>query len=262
MPEPEIDALGLAGMREAVLPSGVRLLSGKIPPGQHDAVWRRLLDHHPATGWYPVLGQDVESAAVRAAQFPADVQGPEALVAARAADPVERMRILHQSALEETTEECDEEEASEWYAAYDPATVVARFDAVSPPARGVHRETDGHPPTQVLLVEAAQGYEVPVLVPGLIHPNWYGGPSYPSLIPEDHLAVLRLWHERHGAELYYAGGTSLELSVARPPTTKAEVARCAVEQSVYCHDLLGIFGKPADVAVKQVSNHHWSFWWD
>jgi hypothetical protein len=91
---------------------------------------------------------------------------------------------------------------------------------------------------------------------------WSARPSHPELEPADHLAVLRLWHRRHGADLFFAGGSRLELSVSRPPVAPAEVARCAVEQSVYCGDLHQFIGDPIEVARRQAPAGHWSFWWD
>jgi hypothetical protein len=259
----EFGSLGLSGIHEAATPTGVRLLGGEIPRGRHDEIWRALLERHRVTGWYPILGWDARSAALRAGEFDVSAQGPEVLGRALAENAAERMEMLRRSALEQSVALTGADRAAHWSGVYDPATVAGLFDSVSPQGRGLHRITDPYPPTTVLLVRAAHGYEVPVLVPGLIDPpNPFGAAWHPRLLPEDHLAVLRLWHDRHGAEIYYADGSDLELSVARPPTTKIEVARCAVEQSVYCDDLAQIFGEPEDVAVQQVSNYHWSFWWD
>jgi uncharacterized protein DUF4253 len=93
-------------------------------------------------------------------------------------------------------------------------------------------------------------------VPGLIRANNTG------LGPLDHLAVLRHWHQRYGAELYYPAGSNLELAVTRPPTATGDIARCAVEQYVYCNDLSQKLGLPEDVARRQAHGDHWSFWWD
>jgi len=247
---------GLSGFGEALTPGGVRLLSADLPPGRYDEVWRDLLARHPATGWYPVLGQDADLAAVRAGRYSAAVQGPAALSRALAVDPAERLEQLRQAALDESLEEADEEGAEYWRAAYDPARVAAALDGLTGPGPGFRRYTEAYPPGSVLLVPATAGYEVPVLVPGLIQP------SSVDLEPADHLAVLRHWHQRYGAELYYPGGSDLELSVARPPVTTDDIARCAVQQMVYCEDLLQIIGEAEDVARRQARGDHWSFWWD
>ena len=247
---------GLSGVGEALTPGGVRLLSADLPAGRSDEVWRDLLDRHSRTGWYPVLGPDVASAVELAGRYAAHAQGPPALAAALAVDPAERLEELRQSALDEQLAEVGDEDAAEWRDTYDPASVAVKLGGLSGPGPGVARVTGPYPPASVLLVPAAAGYEVPVLVPGLIRA------VNTDLGPVDHLAVLRHWHQRYGAELYFAGGSDLELAVARPPTATDDVARCAVEQTVYCYDLSQIFGEPGDVARKQVRGNHWSFWWD
>ena len=248
---------GMSGVREALTPGGVRLLSADLPAGRSDELWRDLLDRHPATGWYPVLGPDAAQAAELAGRYAADAQGAAALAAALAVDPAERFERLRQAALDERLAEADGDEGvAFWCAIYDPASVASKLDGLSGPGPDVWRITAPYPPASVLLVPAAAGYEVPVLVPGLIRA------VNTDLGPVDHLAVLRHWHQRYGAELYYPDGSDLELHVFRPPTATDDVARCAVEQTVYCHDLYQILGEPEDVARKQARGSHWSFWWD
>ena len=74
--------------------------------------------------------------------------------------------------------------------------------------------------------------------------------------------MLRHWHARYGADLFFASGSRLELSVAQPPTEPGEVARCAIEQFAYCRDLGQHIGDPVDIARRQAPADHWSFWWD
>jgi len=113
-------------------------------------------------------------------------------------------------------------------------------------------------------VPAAAGYEVAVLVPGLIAPaNWFGGPTHPDyLTPAEHLGVLRHWEHQHGAQLYYPGGSYLELIVDDPPRDPDAVARCTVEQMAYCRDFHQFLGDADDVARFQVPADIWIFWWD
>jgi hypothetical protein len=248
---------GLSGVSEGLTPGGVRLLSADLPAGRSDEVWRDLLARHPATGLYPVLGPDVALAVEMAGRHAVDAQGPAALAAALAVDPAERFEQLRQAELaERLIEATDEEDVAFWRAAYDPVEVAVKLDGLTGPGPGVRRITGPYPPGSVLLVPAAAGYEVPVLVPGLIRA------TNTDLGPVDHLAVLRHWHQRYGAELYYAAGSDLELAVARPPARTDDVARCAVEQTVYCYDLSQLFGEPEDVAREQARGNHWSFWWD
>jgi len=255
---------GLTDVRKAATAGGVRLLSAAVPTQDHDHVWRALRADHGRTGWWPVLSWSAHEAYRWTRDYPAEMQGFAALRRALARDPAELVAVLARSRWEERLTDLEPAERAEvWAEDYDAEALARRLVPVVSPPPGRRRETSAYPPGEVLLVPAAAGHEVPVLVPGLIEPaNWFGGPGHPDLEPADHLAVLRLWHERHGADLYFANGSRLELAVARPPVEPAEVARCAVEQFVYCGDLGQLVGDPVDVARKQVPADHWSFWWD
>jgi hypothetical protein len=93
-------------------------------------------------------------------------------------------------------------------------------------------------------------------------PPWARGVRGDDTSPGAGVAVLRSWHDRYGARLHYLGSTALELTVASPPATVAEVAQVAVEQYAYCCDLDQIFGDPLDIAERQVPTRWWYFWWD
>ncbi|GAA3936879.1 hypothetical protein Aau02nite_36450 [Amorphoplanes auranticolor] len=255
---------GLADVQESTTAGGVRLLSAAVPPQDHDHIWRALRADHGRTGWWPVLSWSAREAHRSTFDYPVEAQGTDALRRALALDPVECFAELTRSRWEERLADLEPAQRAEvWAEDYDAQALAGRLTRVTSPPPGRRRETSAYPPGEVLLVPAAAGHEVPVLVPGLIEPaNWFGGPGHPDLEPADHLAVLRLWHERHAADLYFANGSRLELSVGRPPVEPVEVAQCAVEQFVYCGDLGQLVGDPIDVARKQVPAGHWSFWWD
>ncbi|MFE7531316.1 DUF4253 domain-containing protein, partial [Kitasatospora sp. NPDC057542] len=115
----------------------------------------------------------------------------------------------------------------------------------------------------ICFVQARHGYEVPALLPKAFEtPNWNFSPDdddHHELLPAWHVAVLRSWYERFGAELYYAGRSRLELLVARPPADRRTTARVAIEQFAYAFD--GV--QDPDIAGDgQVRSPVWSFWWD
>jgi hypothetical protein len=255
---------GLTEVEESLTAAGVPLVSAVVPEREHDQVWRALREEHPRTGWWPVLTWMAPKAHALSHGYSLESQGAEALALALAEDPAEVMAELTLSQWEEWLNDTEPVARMEvWRENFDVAALAAQLEPVVSPPPGRRRETSSSPPGRILLVQAAAGYEVPVLVPGLIEPaNWSGGPSHALLWPADHVAVLRLWHERHGADFFFAGGSSLELSVARPPADRAEVARCALEQYVYCDDLSQTLGDPVRVAREQVPADHWSFWWD
>jgi Domain of unknown function (DUF4253) len=72
------------------------------------------------------------------------------------------------------------------------------------------------------LVAAPHGY----IVPGLL--SWSGAANV-KLDGADQVAILKLWHDRFGAELVALGFDILELYVPRPPTD-AETALAVAEE--------------------------------
>jgi hypothetical protein len=99
----------------------------------------------------------------------------------------------------------------------------------------------------------------PSTIPAYLHwGHWNGCPA-----PEYHIAALRSWRERFGAELVGLSHDVMNIRVkSRPPTRKAalELAR---EQYVYCSDIVeqGAQTLSALAAVLMESDW-WYFWWD
>jgi hypothetical protein len=109
---------------------------------------------------------------------------------------------------------------------------------------------------RLALIEAAHGWEVPVRL------AWTGGANY-DLDGAQHLAVLRRWSQRYGADVLTLGSDTLELLVERPPASKDEALAVAREQFSYCPDIvwqgLGTIGA---LAATQARSRVWYFWWD
>ncbi|GAA3230321.1 hypothetical protein GCM10020256_44000 [Streptomyces thermocoprophilus] len=64
-----------------------------------------------------------------------------------------------------------------------------------------------------MLVRARNGYDVPALL------NWLGACNY-GITGAEHQAVLRYFHEEHGAELVTLEDQVLELLVTRRPPAR------------------------------------------
>jgi hypothetical protein len=84
--------------------------------------------------------------------------------------------------------------------------------------------------TVIGLIQARHGWEVPGLL------SWSGAVNY-DLDGAHHVAVLRWWQERYGAELVTLTRDQIELLVARPPRDPATMVQVAVEMLGYCPDL-------------------------
>lgn len=91
--------------------------------------------------------------------------------------------------------------------------------------------------------------------------RWGGWNANPP--PEFHVAALRSWRDRYGAELIGMNNDTLNLRVIRKPKTRDEALALAREQYAYCNDLV-------DQGVDTLSNlaaflmvrDWWYFWWD
>ncbi|HSG35259.1 MAG TPA: DUF4253 domain-containing protein, partial [Sphingomonadaceae bacterium] len=102
---------------------------------------------------------------------------------------------------------------------------------------------------------AEHGWEVPAYL------RWGGWNACPP--PEVHVAALRSWNERYGAELVGISGDALNLRVSSRPQTKEEATELAFEQFYYCADIVdqGV-GTIANLAATLEAQDWWFFWWD
>jgi hypothetical protein len=96
-------------------------------------------------------------------------------------------------------------------------------------------------------------------IPAYLHwGNWNGCPS-----PEYHVAALRSWRERFGAELVGLSHDVMNVRVRSRPPTREAALELAREQYVYCSDIVdqGVQTLSALAAVLMHSDW-WYFWWD
>ncbi len=123
------------------------------------------------------------------------------------------------------------------------------------------------PHGEAITVWAADGWTVlvpsrdPTEVP--VRLGWSGGCNY-DVSPHIHTAVLRGWADRYAAEVVALDDSqTMELLVARPPTTPEECHAVALQQFRYCEDLVTQGGGSIhDLAAQQVPSPSWYFWWD
>jgi hypothetical protein len=81
--------------------------------------------------------------------------------------------------------------------------------------------------------------------------------------PEEHVALLRYWHENYGADLITLSSDVLECTVSRPPTEREQALALAWEQFVYCSDIV-LQGTQtlSALAATLCGGKTWFFWWD
>lgn len=88
--------------------------------------------------------------------------------------------------------------------------------------------------------------------------NWNENPE-----AEYHIAALKSWHERYGAELIGCSHDVINLRVTRRPATRDEAIMLAREQYLYCNDIVdqGV-GTISGLAAVLMAGDWWYFWWD
>jgi len=109
-----------------------------------------------------------------------------------------------------------------------------------------------------------------VTIVSFTDPDWTKAPAFMRYggwnacpPPEAHVAVLRHWRERYGAELVCAAADTLELRVARRPADRNAALKLAQEQYAYCMDIVDQgAGTLANLAGTLMESPYWYFWWD
>jgi hypothetical protein len=143
----------------------------------------------------------------------------------------------------------DEEDAplGEWpaEASSSPGLFVA-YDPVS-----------GKPLAKVYIVLIPT--DDPTAIPAHLHwGDWNACPA-----PEYHVAALRHWRDRYGAELVGLGHDTMSVRVARKPVAREEAIELARVQYAYCNDIVDQgTGSYNGLAAELMAHDWWFFWWD
>ena len=112
-----------------------------------------------------------------------------------------------------------------------------------------------HPCVYIVLVPT----DDPTTIPA--HLRWGNFNGCPS--PEYHVAALRHWRDRYGAELVGMDLGTLNVRVTRKPGTREEALDLARLQYDYCSDIVdqGVESISA-LAAMLMAHEWWYFWWD
>ncbi len=78
-----------------------------------------------------------------------------------------------------------------------------------------------------------------------------------------HVAALRAWRDRYGAELVGLAADTINLRVSRKPAMREEALELAREQYFYCNDIIDQgMGSYRALAAGLMASDWWFFWWD
>jgi hypothetical protein len=215
--------------------------------------WRRLREAN--AGWPVIIGND-ESLVTLAELFDSEGEAgrqPDDILAAarRIESPAASLRKRR----EDDARQYGDPEMADWLPEMGdwPAPGEAEVIGLT-----VDKDVLSRKPFEqvhILVLPTSDGAEVPAYL------RWGGWNACPS--PEMHVAILRDWNHRYGAEVVGLSGDVLNLRVARRPATREEALGLAHEQYYYCEDLIvqgtQTFGALAGALM--VSDW-WYFWWD
>lgn len=91
--------------------------------------------------------------------------------------------------------------------------------------------------------------------------RWGGWNECPAA--EYHVAAMRGWRDRYGAELVGMSDDTINLRVASRPKTREEALALAREHYIYCADVIDQgFPSYSALAAYLMANDWWYFWWD
>lgn len=81
--------------------------------------------------------------------------------------------------------------------------------------------------------------------------------------PEYHVAALRHWRDRFGAELVGVNMDTFNVRVSRKPATRDEAIALAHVQYAYCYDIVDQGTHSISrLAAELMAHDWWFFWWD
>jgi hypothetical protein len=228
-----------------------------VPGDQALSTWRRLL--REGTGWPVVLGGDEDLQMIVEGLLEIDSRSPEEILAA--ADKL----TFPQSLAERRAE--DDRRAREWLAANGDDT---ELDEAQEPPLGDWPDEGGAIgftiATEVLTGKPIDEVHIAILPcdngwQAIAYLRWGGWNENPHA--EYHVAALRSWHERFGAELVGASHDVINLHVATRPATREAALTLAREQYLYCADVVDQGTETLSaLAAALMDDDWWYFWWD
>lgn len=150
------------------------------------------------------------------------------------------------------------EEAAEYFE--DAEQAVVYENSTAPMIRlTVGHDFSNKPHPEVFVATVPVPSEDPCELP--VYLRFGGWNACP--MPHVHMALALHWRDRYGAEIVTVSGAIIEYVVARPPATDEQAAELALQQFLYCEDIV-LQGVGSVATLARVLRHstRWYFWWD
>lgn len=208
--------------------------------------WRHLRDSWSAQGACPVLLGDREEVERAAEAIEGSDDDPEQILAAAKETSVDDFFAGRRASAEE--EDGMEIPLGDW----------------PDPLPGPQTEFSSHteilsgrpkPLVYIARIPTVRPYEIPAY---LGHGGWNECPA-----AAEQVAVHRHWHERYGSDILAIAGNVVECRVSRPPRNLDAAEALALEQFLYCADIVDQGTQSVRSLAAQLRRAPaWYFWWD
>jgi hypothetical protein len=121
-----------------------------------------------------------------------------------------------------------------------------------------HRDSRTQEPYSEVLISVIPAPE-PWMVPCFLRiGNWNSVPK-----AEEHASLFKYWLEQYGAVVASVADDVIEMTVDRPPTSRADALFLARQHHVYCPDIVHQnLGSIEALAAGLLNGKTWFFWWD
>jgi len=214
----------------------------QIPKTHAMKVWKTLRESVPETGFWPVFTEEPYQELFEL--FMEDNEEDPAMILKHATKVDARKWFKERIESEEDVEGGDDD--------WRPQS-EAQNEAV---ADDFHTVTSNADKTITMLF-------VPTKTPWHVTAVLKWGGSNDGHEPFEHAAIQKYWNEKYGTEPVCATISVLEYRVARPPKTREEAMQLALEQYLYCPDIVDQgCGSITGLASELIHSPRWFFWWD
>ena len=221
------------------------------------ATWQRIRD--AGEGWPVVLGEEANIGLIEES-FGYEPRSPEAILAAardldwpawleerRARDDAQAIAYLESQNIPVEREDAPPE-IGEWPPEDEVVAGGFALDTGLMTRRPIER-------VAIATLPCRDSWEA------MAYLKWGGWNANPDA--EYHVAAIRSWHERYGAELVGVLRDVVQIRVATRPATRDEALALAREHYLYCNDTVDQgTGALAPLAAELMASDWWYFWWD
>lgn len=211
--------------------------------GDAEGKLRELKKEGQASGFFPVLIGDEDDAMLLIENFEDFDQTPEEII--EASSKIQLPNWFDERK-EEDPEQYEVEEGDRTSSEGESGSLEVPFQI----GKNIAKNS-----VYIVKIPTTKSWEVPAYLKA---GGWNECPS-----PEEHVAVLKYWNAKYGAEVASLTGDTFEMFVENPPIKFEDTADLGMEQFIYCSDIVHQGVETMNgLRASLVRNTVWFFWWD